>query len=115
MVQGCTDTPSGAPAELQELCTPKLISGEWNHRTDWISAFDALALLASSPDSYQNDDLINEIEDKTGLKLPVQPEKVSMRPYLAGCSSKPLNAFQKPAVDNSASSRRSISTAGDTA
>ncbi|HHF9085635.1 TPA: hypothetical protein ACPTZX_005051 [Escherichia coli] len=65
----------GAPAELQELCTPKLISGEWNHRTDWISAFDALALLACSPDSYQNDDLINEIEDKTGLKLPVPPGK----------------------------------------
>ncbi|MBJ5224607.1 hypothetical protein JGF97_23995 [Salmonella enterica subsp. enterica serovar Typhimurium] len=63
----------GAPIELQEFCTPKLISGEWDHRTDWISVFDALALLACSPDSYQNDDLIKEIEHETKVELPVKP------------------------------------------
>ena len=65
----------GAPTEQQETCTPELISGEWDHHTDWISAFDALALLSNSPDSYQNDSLINEIEDKTGVKLPVMSGK----------------------------------------
>jgi hypothetical protein len=85
----------GAPSELQTNCTPELISGEWDHRTSWISAFDALALLAHSPDSYQNDDLINEIEDKTGVKLPVIPGRSRHEAIFGGLLNKTLKRISE--------------------
>ncbi|EOW1111879.1 hypothetical protein ACN1VS_004736 [Enterobacter kobei] len=85
----------GAPAELQERCTPKLISGELDHHTDWISAFDTLALLASSPDSYLNDALINEIEDKTGVKLPVMSGKSRHEAIFGGLLNETLKRISE--------------------
>ncbi|MCP5899167.1 hypothetical protein NL320_27415, partial [Klebsiella pneumoniae] len=53
-------------------CTSGLIDGEIPDKNGWIPAGDALALLTYSIHSSQNGLLIDAIELKSGLKLPVR-------------------------------------------
>ncbi|ELY2629960.1 hypothetical protein SMC50_002415 [Cronobacter sakazakii] len=63
----------GAPEEVLSCCTTGLIGGEIPDKEGWISAPDALALLTYSVHSSDNTSLIDAIELKSGLKLPVPP------------------------------------------
>lgn len=59
-----------APKELQDCCSPFLFDGQYDASSQWINVYDVLALLTCSPDSWMNDDLIDEIQSRTGLELP---------------------------------------------
>lgn len=62
-----------APEKVLSCCTSSLINGEIPDKNSWIPAGDALALLTYSIHSSQNGHLINAIEQKSGLILPVRP------------------------------------------
>ncbi len=66
------DKRSQYPSEVAEVCSTTLLSGQLTPQTEWITAFDALALLTYSKDSYRNKQLVAEITQKTDLKLPVK-------------------------------------------
>ena len=61
-----------APENVLSCCTSGLIDGEIPDKNGWIPAGDALALLTYSIHSSQNGLLIDAIELKSGLKLPVR-------------------------------------------
>ena len=62
-----------APENVLSCCTSGLIDGEIPDKNGWISAGDALALLTYSVHPSQNEPLIDAIEQKSGLTLPVRP------------------------------------------
>lgn len=62
-----------APENVLSYCTSGLINGEIPDKNGWISAYDALALLTYSIHSSQNEWLIEAIEQKAGIELPVRP------------------------------------------
>ncbi|MBY5254775.1 hypothetical protein FP364_07620 [Citrobacter amalonaticus] len=62
-----------APENVLSCCTSDLIEGEIPDKNGWLSAGDALALLTYSVHSSQNGHLIDAIEQKSGLKLPIKP------------------------------------------
>ncbi|CAH3945971.1 TPA: hypothetical protein N3J65_005348 [Klebsiella pneumoniae] len=62
-----------APENVLSCCTSGLIDGEIPDKNGWLSAGDALALLTYSIHSSQNGHLIDAIEQKSGLILPVRP------------------------------------------
>lgn len=61
----------GAPKNVLSYCTFALIEGKFPDVDGWVSAGDALALLTYSVHSSTNADLINAIESKSGIQLPV--------------------------------------------
>ncbi|HHF0153830.1 TPA: hypothetical protein ACPHTL_002332 [Enterobacter roggenkampii] len=62
-----------APENVLSCCTSGLIEGEIPDKNGWLTAGDALTLLTYSIHSSQNGLLIDAIEQKSGLKLPVKP------------------------------------------
>ncbi|MCG9174535.1 endonuclease domain-containing protein [Yersinia enterocolitica] len=62
-----------APENVLSRCTSGLIDGDIPDKNGWLSAGDALALLTYSVHSSQNGLLIDAIEQKSGLILPVRP------------------------------------------
>lgn len=62
-----------APENVLSCCTSELINGEIPDKNGWLSAGDALALLTYSIHSSQNEPLIDAIEQKASLVLPVRP------------------------------------------
>lgn len=62
-----------APENVLSCCTSGLIDGDIPDKNGWLSAGDALALLTYSVHSSQNGLLIDAIEQKSGLILPVRP------------------------------------------
>lgn len=64
-----------APENVLSCCTAGLINGEIPDKNGWLSAGDALALLTYSIHSSENVPLIDAIENKSGLKLPVIPRE----------------------------------------
>lgn len=62
-----------APENVLSCCTSGLIDGDIPDKNGWLSAGDALALLTYSVHSSQNGLLIDTIEQKSGLMLPVRP------------------------------------------
>ncbi|EOU1405614.1 hypothetical protein ACNS0K_000939 [Cronobacter sakazakii] len=62
-----------APENVRSCCTSGLIGGEIPDKNGWLSAGDALALLTYSVHPSQNEPLIDAIEQKSGLTLPVRP------------------------------------------
>lgn len=63
----------GAPEDVLSYCTSDLIEGIFPDVNGWLFAGDALALLTYSTNSSSNVPLINTIEHKSGIKLPVPP------------------------------------------
>lgn len=61
----------GAPKDVLSCCTLGLIKGEIPDVNGWLSVGDALVLLTYSTYSSENEPLINAIELKSGVKLPV--------------------------------------------
>lgn len=59
-------------SEVAEVCSEALLSGKLTTETEWITAFDALALLTYSSYNHVNRQLVEEIEGKTRLELPVR-------------------------------------------
>ncbi|MEH3567954.1 hypothetical protein POV99_21175 [Enterobacter kobei] len=64
-----------APENVLSCCTSGLIDGDIPDKNGWLSAGDALALLTYSVHSSQNGLLIDAIEQKSGLILPVRPNE----------------------------------------
>ncbi|HDK6714649.1 TPA: hypothetical protein M2P09_000969 [Klebsiella quasipneumoniae] len=64
-----------APENVLSCCTSGLIDGDIPDKNGWLSAGDALALLTYSVHSSQNGLLIDAIEQKSGLILPVRPDE----------------------------------------
>ncbi len=64
-----------APENVLSCCTSGLIEGEIPGKNGSLSAGDALALLTYSVYPSQNKPLIDAIEQKSGLTLPVRPGK----------------------------------------
>ncbi|MCK6930080.1 endonuclease domain-containing protein [Enterobacter roggenkampii] len=62
-----------APEDVLSCCTSGLIDGEIPDKNGWLSAGDALAMLTYSVHPSQNVPLIDAIEQKSGLTLPVRP------------------------------------------
>ncbi|HBB4141523.1 TPA: hypothetical protein KAV15_002784 [Escherichia coli] len=60
-----------APENVLSCCSSGLINGEIPDKKGWFYAGDALALLTYSIYSSENEPLIDAIELKSGLKLPV--------------------------------------------
>jgi len=65
----------GAPKDVQSYFTPEFLNGPVPARNNWITAGDALGLLTYSTSSYLNQSLIQVIEAKSGIKLPVDANK----------------------------------------
>ncbi|HDK9860201.1 hypothetical protein [Klebsiella pneumoniae] len=61
------------PENVLSCCTSGLIKGDIPDKNGWLTAGDALTLLTYSIHSSQNGLLIDAIEQKSGLKLPVKP------------------------------------------
>lgn len=64
-----------APENVLSCCTSELINGEIPDKNSWLLTYDALALLTYSIHSSENVPLIDAIEHKSGLKLPVIPRE----------------------------------------
>lgn len=62
-----------APENVLSYCTSGLINGDIPDKDGWLYAGDALALLTYSIHSSQNGLLIDAIEQRSGLILPVRP------------------------------------------
>lgn len=89
------DRRSGYPSEVAEVCSPALLSGELKTKTEWITVFDALALLTYGAYNYKNQILIEEIERKTRSKLPIQWHYSKHEAAFGADLSKLLSDWQK--------------------
>ncbi|HDT1119780.1 TPA: hypothetical protein QHT37_003501 [Enterobacter roggenkampii] len=72
-----------APENVLSCCTSGLIDGDIPDKNGWLSAGDALALLTYSVHSSQNGLLIDAIEQKSGLILPVRPNESRLKGQFA--------------------------------
>lgn len=62
-----------APKEVQLCCSTALLNGEYNSRTEWIPAADALAILTYHRDSFRYRGLVKAIREKTDISLVSDP------------------------------------------
>lgn len=83
----------GAPKDVQLYFTSELLNGPVLARHSWITAGDALGLLTYSTSSYLNQPLIQVIEAKSGIKLPVIANKSTFEGQFGSQLSALLKSF----------------------
>lgn len=83
----------GAPRDVLSYFTPELLNGPVPARNSWITAGDALGLLTYSTSSYLNQPLIQAIEAKSGIKLPVDANRSNFEGQFGSQLSALLKSF----------------------